>query len=345
MTSPKENIIFDHESFEEGTLEEETNNLDQKDQDYLDEWIAYYREYAKEGKTASYIPALAEADVAHLGIVIARPDGTTLKSGDHDVPFTLQSISKVISFIRVCLDFGISEVLEKVDVEPTGDAFNSLLRLELHKAGRPFNPMVNTGALTVASMLGDRTPDEKIAATLDLMEKMIGRRPEINEIVFESEWQTAHRNRAMAYYLKENGFLDCPVEDALDVYLKTCSIEVQTEDVAKIALILAYDGYDPVNNEQIFPVEVARLTKALMVTCGMYNASGKFAARVGLPSKSGVAGGIMTVLSQRAGSRYSPVPQGGGIAVFGPAIDDYGNSIGGSLLLAQIARDWDLNIF
>ncbi|ADI00427.1 glutaminase [Salisediminibacterium selenitireducens] len=341
----KETIIFDDDAFEEGGFEDTLTITDQRDQTYLDEWIAYYRDYAREGASATYIPALAEADASQLGIVMARPDGTMLKAGDHDVPFTLQSISKVISFIQVCLDYGISEVLEKVDVEPTGDAFNSILRLELHKPGRPFNPMINAGALTVASMLCERTPEGKVSSTLDLLEAMLGKRPGINEQVFESEWETAHRNRAMAYYLKENGFLDCPVEDALNVYLKACSIEVHTEDIAKIGLILAYDGYDPVTDQRHFPIEVARLTKALMVTCGMYNASGKFAARVGLPSKSGVSGGIMTVVSERAGSRYSPVPHGGGIGVFGPAIDDYGNSIGGSLLLAQLAKDWDLNIF
>lgn len=134
-----------------------------------------------------------------------------------------------------------------------------------------------------------------------------------NEIEQEMEFipypyteQTAHRNRALAYYLKETGFLESTVEEALEVYLKQCSIEVNSKDIAMIGLVLAYDGFHPIRREQIFPREVARLTKALMVTCGMYNASGKFAAHIGLPAKSGVSGGIMAAVPARVSSQDSP---------------------------------------
>ncbi|OIK16804.1 glutaminase A [Bacillus sp. MUM 116] len=311
----------------------------------LDQWVEHYRSYAVKGRCASYIPALEKANLSQLGVVMVGPDGTVLKSGECAVSFTLQSISKVISFIAACLDFGTPYVLDRVDVEPTGDAFNSIIRLEMHKPGRPFNPMINAGALTVASLLGGRSPLEKIESFLTLFEKMVGKRPSINEKVFQSEWQTAHRNRALAYYLKETGFLESTVEEALEVYLKQCSIEVNSKDIAMIGLVLAYDGFHPIRREQIFPREVARLTKALMVTCGMYNASGKFAAHIGLPAKSGVSGGIMAAVPARVSSQDSPFPHGCGIGLYGPAIDEYGNSVAGSMLLKHIAREWDLNIF
>ena len=194
-------------------------------------------------------------------------------------------------------------LLERVDVEPTGDAFNSIIRLEIHKPGKPFNPMINAGAITIASLLPGTSVQEKLESIYVLL-KNDREASAINEIVFQSEWETAHRNRALAYYLKENGFLESDVEETLEVYLKQCSIEINTEDIALIGLILAHDGYHPIRKEQVLPKEVARLTKALMLTCGMYNASGKFAAFIGLPAKSGVSGGIMTLVPQNLGRIY-----------------------------------------
>jgi len=310
----------------------------------LDQWVTHYRSYAAKGQSASYIPALEKINLSQLGICIVEPNGTMIKSGDWEVPFTLQSISKVIGFIAACLNRGISYVLDRVDVEPTGDAFNSIIRLELHKPGKPFNPMINAGAITVASLLPGTSAQEKLESLYALIEKMIGKRPTINENVFQSEWQTAHRNRALAYYLKENGFLESDVEEALEVYLKQCSIEINTEDIALIGLILAHDGYHPIRKEQVLPKEVARLTKALMLTCGMYNASGKFAAFIGLPAKSGVSGGIMALVPSRS-RRELPFQDGCGIGIYGPAIDEYGNSLPGVMLLEHIAQEWDLSIF
>ena len=308
-------------------------------------WVNESRPYSNLGKCANYIPALERANPSQLGICIIGSNGSMIKTGDCDTAFTLQSISKVIGFIAACLDNGISYVLERVDVEPTGDAFNSIIRLEVHKPGRPFNPMINAGAITVASLLGGRTPVEKVESLCLLIERIIGKRPTINEEVFQSEWQTAHRNRALAHYLKEMGFLNCSVEEALEVYLKQCSIEVTTEDVAMIGLVLANDGYHPIRKEQIFSKEVARLTKALMVTCGMYNASGKFAAFVGIPAKSGVSGGILAAIPPRGRYDDSPFPDGCGIGIYGPAIDEFGNSVAGVMLLKQISKEWDFNIF
>ncbi|RXT06450.1 glutaminase [Ammoniphilus sp. CFH 90114] len=311
----------------------------------LDTWVKEFRTYTKEGKVADYIPALKKADPSHFGICILGPDGVKWESGEYAVPFTMQSISKIISFISACISLGIEDVLRKVDVEPTGDAFDSIIRLEVHRQGKPFNPMINAGALTVASILPGETPDEKFQIIQNLMVEMLSRQPVINMGVFESEWRTANRNRALAYYLMETGYLEAEVDEALEVYLKHCSIEVTLEDLATIGLILAYDGYHPLQGKRIFSKEIARLTKAIMVTCGMYNASGRFAAFVGLPAKSGVSGGIMCSMPPRLRSKEMPFRNGCGIGIYGPAIDEYGNSAAGVQLLRQLSEEWDFNIF
>jgi glutaminase len=311
----------------------------------LDEWVAHFRTYAANGRTAAYIPALADANPSHLGVCIWGADGTIFTSGEWDVAFTMQSISKVVSFIAVCMDRGIEKVTEWVDVEPTGDAFNSIIRLEVNWPGKPFNPLINAGAITVASLLPGQSPEEKVEYVISLMEKMVGKRLTINDQTYRSEWESAHRNRAIAHYVKEAGFLDSSVDDALEVYFKQCSIEVTTAELAEIGLILAHDGVHPLRGEAILPKEVAKISKALMLTCGMYNASGKFAAFVGLPAKSGVSGGIMAAVPPRGGNHASPFPNGCGIGIYGPAIDKYGNSAAGSMLLKQIANEWDLSIF
>ncbi|MFB9759371.1 glutaminase [Ectobacillus funiculus] len=328
----------------QATPQEDKTRDDGQKKASLDAWVTHYQSYAAKGQNASYIPALEHINSSQLGICIAEPNGTIIHSGDWEVPFTLQSISKVISFMAACLGCGISYVLERVDVEPTGDAFNSITRLEMHKPGKPFNPMINAGAITVSSLLPGKSPQQKLEVLYSLIEKLIGKRPTINEEVFQSEWKTAHRNRALAHYLKETGFLESEVEEALEVYLKQCSIEVNTKDIALIGLVLALDGYHPIRKEQILPKEIARLTKALMLTCGMYNASGKFAAFVGVPAKSGVSGGIMA-LAPSSTRRVLPLQGEFGIGIYGPAIDEYGNSLAGGMLLQQIAQEWDLNIF
>ncbi|WP_144512498.1 glutaminase [Bacillus sp. FJAT-22090] len=311
----------------------------------MDDWVTYYRAFTSVGKNASYIPALEKADSSHLGISIIEPNGNILRSGDCDVTFTLQSISKVISFIVACMHHGISYVLEKVDLEPTGDPFDSIIRLEMHKPGKPFNPMINAGAITVSSLLPGETPQAKLQSIFTLMEQILGKSSSYSEEVFISEWKTANRNRALAYYLKETGFLEIEVEQALEIYLKQCSIEVTTEDVALIGLVLAHDGYHPIRNVQIMPKEVARLAKSLMLTCGVYNASGKFAAFIGIPAKTGVSGGIMAAVPPRVRHEDCPLLEGCGIGIYGPAIDEYGSSVAGVMLLQKIAETWDISIF
>ncbi|MDG5472377.1 glutaminase [Jeotgalibacillus sp. ET6] len=308
-------------------------------------WVEENRSHTMLGATAKYIPALAEQNPDQLGICIMDYDGDTYLAGETDVTFTLQSVSKIISFVALCHFKGMDFVLDKVDVEPTGESFNSIIPFEIHRPGKPFNPLINAGAITVASMLPGDTSDEKFERFILFVEGMIGRRLELDEEVYQSEWKTAHRNRALAYYLKESDLLELDVEEALDIYIRLCSINIGLKDLSKIGLVIAHDGYDPVNKQQIFSSDVARIAKVLMVTCGMYNSSGKFAAHVGIPAKSGVSGGIIASVPPKWHSEEKAFRKGCGIAVFGPAIDANGNSAAGTMLLRQISTEWDLSIF
>jgi glutaminase len=315
-------------------------------QNYVDDWVSFYRKHTDDGKVASYIPILEEANKDHLGISILGSDGLAIRSGDTDISFTIQSISKVLNYIVACMTRGVSYVLDRVDVEPTGEAFNSIMHLEMrHLLEKPFNPMINAGAITVSSMLRGNTSDEKLKPLFDLLERMLGYRPEIDIDVYESERDTSMRNRAIGYYLLETDFLESDLNITLETYFKQCSIEITIDDLAKIGTVLANDGEDPVTGEEVIPRQVTRLAKALMLTCGMYDASGKFAAYVGVPAKSGVSGGIIAVSPPRVREENLPFKNGCGIGVYGPALDEKGNSIAGMRLLRHIANQWDLSIF
>ncbi|MGN1400729.1 MAG: glutaminase [Bacillus sp. (in: firmicutes)] len=311
----------------------------------LQQWVDENRSHTVLGEPAQYIPALAKQDPNQLGICIMDHQGETYLAGDTDVTFTLQSISKILAFMALCHHDGIDKVLEHVDVEPTGEAFNSIIPFEIHRPGKPFNPLINAGAIKVSAMLPGETPADKYDYLLNFLEVLVEKRLTMDEEVYESEWKTAHRNRALAYYLKESNQLDIEVEEALDIYLRQCSICITLEDLAKIGLIIAYDGYDPVRKKQIFSEEVARITKVLMVTCGMYNSSGKFAAYVGVPAKSGVSGGILASVPPKWHSASDSFRNGCGIAVFSPSIDISGNSTAGTMLLKHISKKWDFSIF
>src|SRR5690625_4571113 len=315
-------------------------------QEYVDDWDSFYSKHTSEGEVASYIPLLKEANPEHLGITIWGKNGMKIRSGDVDIPFTIQSVSKIISFIVACIDRGVSYVLDRVDVEPTGEAFNSIMHLEMrNQLEKPFNPLINAGAITVSSLLEGNTSDEKLTPLFNLLERMLGYRPELAIDVYESERDTSMRNRAIGYYLLETGFLESDLNITLETYFKQCSIKITIDDLAKIGTILANDGEDPLTGEEIIPRQVSRLAKALMLTCGMYDASGKFAAYVGVPAKSGVSGGIIAVSPPRVREESLPFKNGCGIGVYAPALDDKGNSVAGMRLLRHIANQWDLSIF
>ncbi|WP_010529663.1 glutaminase [Lentibacillus jeotgali] len=314
-------------------------------QQYVDDWVAFYRKNTDDGEVASYIPELKKADPDDLGIVIIGKDGLSVKSGDTEIPFTLQSISKALTFIVACMKRGVSYMLQRVDVEPTGEAFNSIIHLEMKPVKKPLNPFNNAGAITVTSALPGNTSNERLEPLFQLLENMLGYRPKLNTDVFNSERDSSTRNKAIGYYLLEVGFLESDLDITLETYFKQCSIDVTLDDLARIGMILANDGMDPKNGEEIIPRQIARITKVLMLTCGMYDASGKFATYVGIPAKSGVSGGIIAAVPPRVRDESMPFTDGCGIGVYGPALGDEGNSVAGIRLLRHIATQWDLSIF
>lgn len=303
-------------------------------QQLLDSIIAKNRKWLKDGKVASYIPELANADPSVLGITVVDKNGRIYSAGEFEYKFTLQSITKVITLMLALMEKGSAKVFEHVGMEPTGDPFNSIIRLETIKPSKPLNPMINAGAISVVSLLsGDA--EERINKILSLIHKVTGNKSiGVNEKIYQSENETGNLNRSLAYYMKNYGVLEGDVDEHLEVYFKQSSIEVTTIDVAKIGVVLANKGRDIVTGEEIIPADVIRIVKTFMVTCGMYNASGEFAINVGIPSKSGVGGGILSV-----------VPDMYGIGVIGPSLDDKGNSIAGVKVLEDLSRELNLSIF
>lgn len=295
-----------------------------------------------EGHLASYIPALANQSKEMFAACLIDENGKALKFGDNEYLFTLQSISKVLSFIVAAEHLGLDQVLEKVDVEPTGDPFNSIVRLEVTEKGKPFNPMINAGAITVASLLPGNNVEMRVKAVTDLLAQVTGHEHSINIEVFQSEMETAYRNRAIANYLKANDYLVGTVEEALETYLQLCSIEISTEDLAKFGLFLASDGYVFVENKKLISRKTALFTKALMMTCGLYNASGKYAATIGFPMKSGVSGGVLCSVQN---GQIEQLDGRIGIAVFSPMIDEIGNSVKGMDFLQRISEHYKLSVF
>ena len=288
----------------------------------------------KLGTVASYIPELDKAKKDALGIYIIDNEGNEYFSGDYETKFTIQSISKVVALMLAILDNGEDYVFSKVGMEPTGDPFNSITKLETSREKKPYNPLINAGAIAVSSMIKGKDARDRFERLLDFFNKISEDETlDVNYKIYCGESETGNRNRAMGYFLKGEGIIEGNVEDALDIYFKQCSIEVTAKTLAKIGLFLANNGKLSTGETVITP-KIATIVKTLMVTCGMYDSSGEFAVRAGIPSKSGVGGGILSV-----------VPGKMGIGVYGPSLDKKGNSIAGISLLEDLSTELNLTIF
>lgn len=304
-------------------------------QSILDAAVRIGLPYTKEGKPASYIPELSKVDPGQLGVAIVSLEGERWSSGDWNKSFTMQSISKVAALMLAVMDNGEQFVFSKVGMEPTGDPFNSIIKLETMKTAKPLNPMINAGAIAVDSLIMGRCVQDKLNRLIGFIRSLCHNdNIWFNHEVYMSESTTGYRNRALGNFMKDAGIIEGDVEEVLDLYFKQCSIEVNAMDIAMMGAVLAADGKSPVTGAQLIPKSIARLVKTFMVTCGMYDASGEFAVRVGLPAKSGVGGGILAA-----------VPGKMGIGVFGPALDNKGNSAGGIKIMEHISRELELSIF
>ena len=300
----------------------------------LERLVEEARPYALTGKVATYIPELARGKPGALSVAVMDSKGVSLSGGDTEVRFTMQSISKVVSLSLALDELGEDAVFRNVGMEPTADPFNSVMRLEMVRSHRPQNPLINAGAIVVDSLLQYGDPEKAFGAVRDLARRMTGN-PGLKEnpAVYLSEKRTGDRNRSLAYFLKSVGTIDSEVETVLDVYFRQCSLEVTVSDLAVLAATLAMDGFNPKTGEEVLPASVCRIIRALMTTCGLYDGSGAFAVRVGLPAKSGVGGGLVAT-----------VPGYMGVAVCGPALDHQGNSIAGIALLERLSASYGLRV-
>lgn len=303
-------------------------------QEFLKNTIKKNISLTEKGNVANYIPELNKAKKNDLGICIINTDGKIFYEGQYEKKFTIQSISKILVLMLAIIDNGENYVFSKVGMEPSGDPFNSIKKLETSTQKKPYNPLINAGAIAVTSMIYGKDKKEKIQRILSFFKKISEDDSlDVNYKIYCGELETGNRNRALGYFLKSQEIIEGNVEDILEVYFKQCSIEVTVETLAKIGLFLARNGKNSLG-EQIVSSKITRIIKTLMCTCGMYDESGEFAVKVGIPSKSGVGGGILSV-----------VPNKMGIGIYGPSLNKYGNSIGGIGVLEDLSAEFDLNIF
>ena len=293
-----------------------------------------YRKYRHldDGAVATYIPELGKADGGDFGIAVATGDGEVFTAGDWDREFTIQSICKPFAFQMALEEFGREATLQRVGVEPSGDAFNSI---ELDpRTMRPYNPMINAGAIAVSSLIKKRPVEAGVKAFVDKMGRAAGRELRIDQAVLFSESVTGNRNRAIAYLMLNCGIIDAAVEDALQQYFSQCSLLVNCRDLALMAATLANLGINPVTKERVFDFQYIKDVLTLMFTCGLYDYAGEWAYHVGLPAKSGVGGGVIAVVNRQLG-----------IAVYSPKLDEKGNSVRGIAVCRELAAHLGLHAF
>jgi glutaminase len=295
-------------------------------------WLHGHYKTNRSGAVADYIPELTRTPADQFGIAVAMQDGRIVGTGDCAAPFTIQSISKVFTFAMLLDLVGREGAYAVVGVQPSSDPFNTIT-LDA-RTNRPFNPMVNAGAIAVAGRLRELLGPGAFDTILATFERAAGRSLVVDEAVFESERATGHRNRAIGHLLRAAGAFEIPVDDVLDVYFRQCSILVTALDLATMGATLANLGAHPKTRDPVFGLEAVRDTLSVMFSCGMYDGAGDWATRVGLPAKSGVGGGIMGVVNRQLG-----------ISVFSPRLDEAGNSVRGKQCCVHLSETLGLHAF
>jgi glutaminase len=300
--------------------------------DYLHEILDSLRD-DRAGAVADYIPQLADADPDVLGVALTMQNGRTYSAGDDRVEFSIQSISKPFAYAAALIDRGTEVVDAAVGVEPSGEAFNELsLEGDTH---RPKNPMINAGALTVHHLLAgdDATTQERVSRVVEFLSELAGRVLTVDEEVYRSEIETADRNLAIVHMLRNYGVVADTAQAVVDGYTRQCAVRVTVRDLAVMGATLANAGVQPVTGNRIVPAAVARQTLAVMAGCGMYDAAGDWLVRVGIPAKSGVAGGLLGALPGRLG-----------LGTVSPRLDTHGNSVRGVAICERLSRDMGMHL-
>ena len=296
--------------------------------EYLGRLLDEYREI-DEGEVATYIPELGRADPDWFGICVVTADGHVYEVGDTDLEFTIQSISKPFVFGMALEDQGRDAVLERVGVEPSGNPFNAIV---VDDRNRPFNPMVNAGAIVATGLIDAADEDERMRRIIDGFSRHAGRRLSLDETVYRSESATGDRNRAIAHLMRSFDMLRGDVDEIIDAYFRQCSLLVNCRDLATMAATLANRGMNPVTGERALEPRFVENVLSVMSTCGMYDYAGEWVYTVGLPAKSGVSGGVVAVLPGQLG-----------IGVFSPRLDARGNSARGIKVCQRMAAEFDLH--
>ncbi|MEV6364114.1 glutaminase A [Nocardia asteroides] len=282
------------------------------------------------GAPADYIPELAAVEPDAFGLCLATADGLIYQVGDTEAGFTIQSISKPFTYALALADRGLDGVAAHIDVEPSGEPFNEIsLQPDTQ---RPSNPMINSGAITAASLIDGRDTADKFERVRRCYSRFAGRELTMDESVYRSEARTGFRNRAIGYMLRSVGIIDVDPDDAVDRYFRQCSIEVTCADLAVMAATLADNGVNPKTRERALSTALTERVLSVMTTCGMYNAAGDWVTTVGLPAKSGVGGGIIAVLPGQLG-----------ISVYSPRLDAHGNSVRGVAACRELSRRLELH--
>ena len=288
-----------------------------------------------EGQVATYIPALAKVDPYQLGVCLYDVDsGKKNCAGASEVRFAIESVSKVITLLYAIERLGLTTVEEQVGTRQTGFAFDTILNMEITKETKPLNPFVNSGAILVSSLIEEEDHRSPFDQILDFTRE-ICHDPQItlNEEIYQSELRTGDMNRSLAYYLKAKETLANDVTTSLETYFKQCSMMVTCESLANLGAVLANDGIAPWSEERLISSAAATYAKSVMMTTGLYNESGTYSVKIGIPTKSGVGGGLVA-----SAPKY-------GIGIFSPALDPAGNSVAGLALLEMISQELKLDIF
>ena len=299
-------------------------------QSYLEELHAKYQPL-REGSVATYIPELGKADPDWFGICVVTCDGQVYEVGDTRQLFTIQSISKPLTYGIALQDSGKETVLSKVWMEPSGEPFNSI---SLDPSGRPLNPMINAGAIATTGLVEGKTTRQKVNRILDTFSRYAGRQLTIDQDVSRSESETGHRNRAIAYMLRNFDIFTEDPMPSLEAYFQQCSILINCRDLAFMGATLANDGVNPLTGQRAIIGDYVESVLSVMASSGMYDAAGEWLYNVGMPAKSGVGGGILAVLPGQLA-----------VAVFSPLLDKRGNSARGIAVCRELSNRYNLHVF
>ena len=285
------------------------------------------------GQIYSSEPGLRPVDRNHFGICVATTDGRIIEQGDTRIEFLIQSVSKLFAYGLALEDHGRADILKWVDVEPTGDAYNAVIKVQT-VSKRPHNPMVNSGGIAVSSLIKGQGPAHRLNRILAMYQRYIGHPVFIDTPAFISECTANDRNWAISYLLRNFGMIEGDIQQTMDLYLQQCSAIINTRDLALMGATLANEGVHPITGERAIKSEYLQDLLTVMHTCGMYDFAGEWACKVGIPAKSGVSGCILGVVPGRLG-----------IAVYSPPLDQRGNSVRGIKVFEALSKWLDLHIF